>query len=126
LREALEALPRDGNRVFRFVNSRGAELTSSGVSQQVRTLAKRAGVRMSMKTLRAGFGCRYAAKVSAHVLQRLMRHASIKTTMDYYANIDVAVEEAVLGRKDGKRGPNVTPDVTTSTSGPSRPDASST
>jgi hypothetical protein len=26
-----------------------------------------------------------------------MRHASIKTTMDYYANVDDAVEEAVLG-----------------------------
>jgi hypothetical protein len=35
--------------------------------------------------------------LSAHVLQRLMRHSSIKTTMDYYANIDAAVEEAVLG-----------------------------
>jgi hypothetical protein len=50
-----------------------------------------------MKALRRGFGCRYAGKVSAHVLQRLMRHASLKTTMDYYANIDAAVEEAVLG-----------------------------
>jgi hypothetical protein len=26
-----------------------------------------------------------------------MRHASLKTTMDYYANIDTAVEEAVMG-----------------------------
>ena len=26
-----------------------------------------------------------------------MRHANIKTTLDYYANIDAAVEEAVLG-----------------------------
>ena len=50
-----------------------------------------------MHALRRGFGCRYAGKVSAHVLQRLMRHASIKTTMDYYANVDAAVEEAVLG-----------------------------
>ncbi len=102
LRDALEGLPRHGVRVFRFLNSRGEELTDNGVSQKVTTLAKRAGVRMSMKTLRAGFGCRYAGKVSAHVLQPLMRHANIKTTMDYYANIDVAVEEAVLGRKARK------------------------
>jgi len=67
------------------------------VSQRVAKLAKTAGVRMTMKTLRQGFGCRYAGKVSAHVLQRLMRHANIKTTLDYYANIDAAVEEAVLG-----------------------------
>jgi hypothetical protein len=50
-----------------------------------------------MHSLRKGFGCRYAGKVSAHVLQRLMRHASIKTTLDYYVNIDAAVEEAVKG-----------------------------
>jgi hypothetical protein len=31
------------------------------------------------------------------VLQRLMRHSNIKTTMDYYANVDQAVEEAILG-----------------------------
>jgi hypothetical protein len=40
---------------------------------------------------------RESGKVSAHVLQKLMRHANIKTTMDYYANVDAAVEEAVLG-----------------------------
>jgi hypothetical protein len=35
--------------------------------------------------------------VSAQVLQKLMRHASIKTTMEFYANVDQAVEDAVLG-----------------------------
>ena len=52
-----------------------------------------------MKTLRRGFGCRYAGKVPAQVLQKLMRHANIKTTMDYYANVDEAAEEAILGPK---------------------------
>ena len=28
-----------------------------------------------------------------------MRHANIKTTLDFYANIDEAVEEAVLGAR---------------------------
>jgi integrase len=60
-------------------------------------LAKRAGVKLSRKALRRGFGCRHAARVSAHVLQRLMRHGSIKTTLDYHVNIDAAVEEAILG-----------------------------
>ena len=50
-----------------------------------------------MKALRRGFGCRYAGKVPAQVLQKLMRHVNIKTTMDFYANVDAAVEEAVLG-----------------------------
>ena len=42
-------------------------------------------------------GCRYAARVPAQVLQKLMRHSNIAITMDYYANVDEAVEEAVLG-----------------------------
>jgi hypothetical protein len=50
-----------------------------------------------MHTLRKGFGCRYAGKVPAQVLQKLMRHRNIKTTMDYYCNVDQAVMEAVLG-----------------------------
>jgi hypothetical protein len=62
-------------------------------------LAKKAGVKLTMKSLRRGLGCRYAGKVSAHVLQKLMPHANIKTTLDYYANVDDAVEEAVLGPK---------------------------
>jgi hypothetical protein len=49
--------------------------------------------------LRAGFGSHFAAKVPAQVLQWLMRHANIKTTMKYYANVDSAVEEAVMQRK---------------------------
>jgi integrase len=97
LRQVLERLPRQGKKVFRFHNSRGAPLTVNGISQRVADLAEKAGVRLTMKALRRGFGCRYSGKVSAHVLQRLMRHASLKVTMTYYANIDDAVEEAVLG-----------------------------
>jgi integrase len=98
LRAALEALPRHGRKVFRFVNKwNGNPLLVGGVAQRVIDLAAKAGVKLTMKSLRRGFGCRYAAKVSAHVLQKLMRHANIKTTLDYYANIDAAVEEAVRG-----------------------------
>jgi integrase len=97
LKAALAALPRIGAKVFRFTNSRGEPLTLNGVSQRMQDLARKARVKLTYKSLRRGFGCRYAAKVSAHVLQKLMRHASIKTTLDYYANIDDAVEAAVLG-----------------------------
>jgi integrase len=72
-------------------------LSDIGVSQRVCKLAQKAGVRLSFHTLRKGFGCRYAGRVPAQVLQKLMRHASVKTTMDYYANVDDAVVEAVLG-----------------------------
>src|SRR4051812_23675896 len=37
------------------------------------------------------------SKVPAQVLQKPMRHSNIKTTVDYYANVDDAVERAVLG-----------------------------
>jgi integrase len=100
LRAALLALPRHGRQVFRFISGKtGLPVTVSGMSQVVRYLAKRAGVKLTMKALRRGFGYRYAGKVSAHVLQKLMRHSNIKTTMDYYANVDDAVEEAVLAVK---------------------------
>jgi integrase len=115
LRAALEALPRHGRRVFRFTSdrngARGRPLSVSGVSQRVSDLAKKANVRITMKTLRRGFGCRYAGKVSAQVLQKLMRHANIKTTMDYYANVDAAVEEAVLGpQRNSLRNNSTSPD----------------
>jgi integrase len=62
-------------------------------------MARQAGVKLTMHSLRKGFLCRYAAKVTAQVLKGLARHANITTTMDYYANVDEAVEAAVLGDK---------------------------
>jgi integrase len=98
LREALLALPRHGKKVFRFISTRTeCPMTPAGMSDRVTYLARKAGVRLTMHTLRKGFGCRYAGKVPAQVLQKLMRHRRIKTTMDYYANVDAAVMEAVLG-----------------------------
>jgi integrase len=100
--EALAALPRVGRKVFRFdaVDGRGErEVTDITICARIRGLAQAAGVKMTMKSLRRGFGCRYASQVPAQVLQKLMRHASIKTTMDYYANVDDAAMEAVLGPK---------------------------
>jgi integrase len=97
LREALDTLPRQGKKVFRFRDRHGRPLTDIGVCYRIRALAKQAGVRLSMKTLRAGFGCRYAGRVPAQVLQKLMRHSNLAITMTYYANVDAAVMEAVLG-----------------------------
>lgn len=45
--------------------------------------------------LRRGFGTRYAPLVPAHILQRLMRHAKIETTLEYYADLDPALEAAI-------------------------------
>ncbi len=54
---------------------------------------------MSLKTLRRGFGCRSAGQGPAQVMQKLMRHANISTTMDSSANVDDAAAEAILGPK---------------------------
>jgi integrase len=108
LREALLALPRLGPKVFHFAGKDGVPLTDVSLSNRIGRLAKKAGVRLTMKSLRRGFGCRYAATESAHVLQRLMRHASIKTTLDFYVNVDDAVMQAVLGERDENRLRNTT------------------
>src|SRR5262249_3599669 len=90
LRGALLALPRAGRKVFRFATKKGKPLGDRAVGMRVVYLARRAGVKLTMRSLRRGFGCRYAGKVPAQVLQRLMRHANIATTVDYYANVDDA------------------------------------
>jgi integrase len=97
LAKFLDKLPRLGRRVFRFADEDGHLIGLRAIGSRVITLAKRAGVRLSMHSLRRGFGCRYAGKVPAQVLQRLMRHSNIATTMGYYANVDDAVMDAVLG-----------------------------
>jgi integrase len=89
LREVLLALPRRGKRVFQLSASAHA------ACQRVRWLAKRVGVPLTFRALRRGFGCRFAARVPAQVLQKLMRHRRIQTTLDYYVNVDDAAREAV-------------------------------
>jgi integrase len=107
LRAALEVLPSAAGRtgkVFRFRQlAGGAPLDLSGVGSRVEQLACKAGVKLTMHSLRKGFGSRYAGRVPAQVLQKLMRHANIQLTMDFYANVDDAVEEAVLGKRNKRR-----------------------
>jgi integrase len=57
--------------------------------------ARAAGLDVKLHDLRRSFGTRYAALVPAQVLQRLMRHADIQTTMRYYANLDGSLAEAI-------------------------------
>jgi integrase len=108
LRKAMETLPRHGKTVFHFAAKDGHQIAPVTVSRRIVILAQRAGVRLSMHALRKGFGCRFAGKVPAQVLQKLMRHANIAMTMKYYANIDDAVEEAVLGpqRNSSRNNPS--------------------
>jgi integrase len=99
LRKALAELPRTAPQVFPFKSRKtGGPLTRVGITSRVRHMAKRAGVRLSMHQLRKGFGCRVAkqlGKGNAPILHELMRHSSMQITMDYYANVDDALQDAI-------------------------------
>jgi integrase len=97
LAEMLRALPRSGPTVFRFLAPDGHPISANALSGRIVRLAKRAGVRLSMHSLRKGFISRHAAAQPAQVVQRLARHADIRTTLDHYASIDAAVEAAIFG-----------------------------
>ena len=101
LREALEKLPGTGERMFPFRSQKtGGPLSRNGVTNRVIEMAKRAGIRLSMHRLRKGFGCRVAKKLgkgNAPILHRLMRHSSMQVTMDYYASVDDALQDAITG-----------------------------
>ena len=101
LRAAVEALPRIEARVFPFrAKKTKLPLSRHGITSKIRDMAKRAGVKLSMHKLRKGFGCRIAkqlGKGNAPVLHELMRHSSMQITMDYYANVDDALQDAIKG-----------------------------
>jgi integrase len=82
LRKALEALPRQGRKVFHFLNRSGLPLTAGSLSKRIASLAHKAGVRLTMKELRKGFGCRYAGKArpsapEAHAACPHLDHAGL-------------------------------------------------
>jgi integrase len=97
LHNALATLPRQGRKVFHFVTVTGRAVGLSAIGRRVIRLAKKAGVKLTMHSLRKGFGCHYAGKVPAQVLQKLMRHSNISLTMAFYANVDEAMRDAFLG-----------------------------
>ena len=99
LRQALAELPRNGPEVFPFKTRHGKPLSRGAISHRVLDMAKKAGVKLSMHKLRKGFGCRVAknlGKGGAAMLHELMRHSSMQVTMDYYANVDDALQDAIV------------------------------
>ncbi len=91
LQAALDLLPTRTGAVFRF------GLDPLTVGKRVTALASRAGLRLTYRSLRRGFGCVYAVKVPAQVLQKLMRHSDIKTTLTYYCDCSDAMDAAIFG-----------------------------
>jgi integrase len=101
LRKALEALPRAGVKVFAARG--GAPQADRAWSNRINRLAKLAGVRLTMRSLRRGFVSNHARRQPAQILLKLARHSSMRTTMQYYAAIDDAVMAAVLGDQTPQR-----------------------
>jgi integrase len=90
LAAVLEDWRRQDGRVFALSES------PREVSRKFTRLAKRAGLNITLHDLRRSFGSRYAPHVPAPVLKRLMRHADIKTTLEFYADVDDALDAAIL------------------------------
>jgi integrase len=93
LAEILDALagpPDRRGRIFRVAS------TPQETSREFGKLAKSCGLPITLHDLRRSFGSRYAAVVPAPVLQRLMRHASIETTLRFYTDIDDQLDDAIL------------------------------
>jgi len=65
-------------------------------SKEFSRLAREAGLPgIGLHAVRRGFASRYAPRVEAAVLQRLMDHADVRTTLRFYADVDSALEEAI-------------------------------
>jgi integrase len=89
LAEILEPLRQPRGRLFRLSDS------PREVSRKFTRMARRVGLKITLHDLRRSFGSRYAAVVPAQVLQRLMRHADIKTTLEFYTDLDDVLEDAI-------------------------------
>jgi integrase len=78
--------------------STGRPLSRNGITSRVIRIVKNSSVKLSMHRLRKGFGCRVAkqlGKGNAPILHPLMRHSSMQITMDYYASVDDAPQDAI-------------------------------
>ncbi len=75
----------------------GSAITAHSIGQLVAKIGEKAGVIVnpvegktaSAHDLRRTFASRWAKRVAPAILQKLMRHASIQTTMGYYVDLDV-------------------------------------
>jgi integrase len=102
LDELLRQCFPDGFPEGRLIPARDVPTNPSRISEVFGAIARRAAVKGSSKAgfvalhdLRRNFGSRWAGRVPAQVLQRLMRHSHIKTTLDFYADTERAAINAI-------------------------------
>lgn len=98
-------------RVFQPLGHKGRPVKPDAVSRMVSKIGKAAGVitdasenrSATAHDLRRSFGTRWSKRVKPAVLQGLMRHADIKTTMEFYVDQDADDVAADLWRDFGGR-----------------------
>lgn len=80
--------------------------TGRWVWERVRDIARAAGLEgVHLRMLRRSLASRYAPEVSAPVLQRLMRHSDIRTTLAHYADVGGELDEAIHALPGSGRRP---------------------
>ncbi len=84
---------RRSGKVFRFLSESGNALSQETTERVISEIGETANVKVSSKKtatahdLRRSFGSRWALRVMPQVLQQLMRHADIQTTMRFYVDL---------------------------------------
>ena len=76
------------NRTRKKVKEKIVDVKTDKATGKVRVVEKVVVKYASAHDLRRAFGTRWARKVMPAVLQRLMRHAAIETTLKYYVDLD--------------------------------------
>jgi integrase len=121
--ELLQTVPEDerSGLVFkvRSRTDRNRPSRVDNVSPIIAAIGKKAGVRVaerktaSAHDLRRSFGLRWADRVKPHVLQQLMRHASVSTTLTFYVQADAAdMAETVWSAFDRMSNSSTIPSTT--------------
>lgn len=99
-------------RVFRFLSERGNPIGQAQAERVIAKFGREAKIKVSKsKTatahdLRRSFGSRWALKVMPQVLQQLMRHADIQTTMRFYVDLKANDLGKVLYEADQEANQN--------------------
>ncbi len=103
--------------VYRLPMKSGKRVTFEHTKNLVRECGKFANIKSgngktaTAHDLRRSFAERWAAKVLPQVLQQLMRHKEISTTMKYYAQMDAErLADALYERGGQKGGHNMKPE----------------
>ena len=107
--------------VFKPLGLKGQRPTLDRVSRVISAIGEAAHIKVhtslstgkvkyaSAHDLRRSFGTRWAMRIPAQVLQRMMRHSTIETTMRYYVDLDAEDVADVLWQATSNTFGNTSP-----------------